>query len=115
MNKTILAETKRAYCEETRNLNFRASKSVPVLDAVTIMCAALGCKDNESGYNNFKPGFLLALPQDANVTLAREGSVCVYVKLPKGHTLKLDARTQRAMMIDEYHPQKDGSVRLWWD
>ena len=61
----------------------------------------------------FKPNHLALLPVGSKVTLAREGSVCAYAKLPEGKTI--DARTQRAMMVDEFHPQTDGTIRLWWD
>jgi len=132
MNKKVLAATKRAYGDsqqfpdtiagqlastkayKARNLNFRASAPVSVEDAVLIMQESLCLASPvEEGYNNFSPILLAKLPVVSEITLAREGSVCVYVKLPKGQTI--DARTQRAMMVDEFHPQSDGTVRLWWD
>lgn len=132
MNKKVLAATKRAYGDsqqfpdtiagqlastkayKARNLNFRAPASVSVADAVEIMTVALCVPSPETvAYNNFKPNHLAWLPVGSKITLAREGSVCAYVKLPKGQTI--DARTQRAMMVDEFHPQSDGTIRLWWD
>ena len=132
MNKKVLSATKRAYGDsqqfpntiegqlkeqkayKARNLNFRAPAPVSVTDAVSIMTVALCVPSAETeAYNNFRPSHLGMLPEGAKVTLAREGSVCAYVKLPEGKTI--DARTQRAMMVDEFHPQADGTVRLWWD
>jgi len=132
MNKKVLAATKRAYGDsqqfpntiegqlkeqkayKTRNLNFRAPAPVSVVDAIEIMTVALCVPSPETeAYNNFKPNHLALLPVGSKVILAREGSVCAYAKLPKGQTI--DARTQRAMMVDEFHPQADGTVRLWWD
>jgi hypothetical protein len=133
MNKKILSETKRAYGDskrfpntvegqlktnkayETRNLNFRASAPVSVPDAVKIMREALCLvSPDQDGYNNFKPSHLEMLPEGTKVILAREGSVCVYAKLPK-HFNTIDARTSRHMMVDECDVQDDGTVRLWWD
>lgn len=132
MNRKVLAATKRAYCDseqfpntvegrlkeqrayKNRNLNFKAPAPVSPKDAVEIMRVALCVESpNTCAYNDFQPAHLGMLPECAEVTLAREGSVCAYVKLPKG--LTIDARTQRAMMIDEFHPQADGTIRLWWD
>jgi hypothetical protein len=132
MNKKVLAATKRAYGDsqqfpntiegqlkeqkayKTRNLNFRAPAPVSVVDAIEIMTVALCVPSAETeAYNNFKPNHLALLPVGSKVILAREGSVCAYAKLPEGKTI--DARTQRAMMVDEFHPQADGTVRLWWD
>jgi len=122
MNKQILKETKRAYCDSTmewakatklRNLNFRASAPVPVNDAVEIMTEALGLKsETQEGYNNFAPALLRKLPEGSLVTLAREGSVCVYVTLPKGETFGRAAAGK--MMADEFHATSDG-FRLWYD
>ena len=132
MNKKVLAATKRAYGDSQqfpntiegqlkeqraykgRNLNWRASAPVSVTDAVEIMRVALCVPTVDTdAYNNFQPGFLELMPEGTKVILAREGSVCAYAKLPKGQTI--DARTQRAMMVDEFHPQSDGTIRLWWD
>lgn len=132
MNKKVLSATKRAYGDsqqfpntiegrlkeqkayKSRNLNFRAPASVSVFDAIEIMRIALCVPvSTVDAYNNFRPGYLGMLPTGTKVTLAREGSVCVYVTLPEGMTI--DARTQRAMMVDEFHPQSDGTIRLWWD
>jgi hypothetical protein len=122
MNKKILNETKRAYADcqsqsdaayQKRNLNFRASKAVPSVDACEIMCHALNCKSHVSGYNEFRPSHLLQLPAMSEVWLAREGSVCVYAKIPEGESFDQD--NADAMMADEFSVEPNGSIRLWWD
>lgn len=123
MNKQILNETKKAYCDSTmewekavklRNLSYKASTPVSVNEAVAIMTKALGViAPHENGYNDFCPAQLSLLPKGSMVTLAREGSVCVYVKIPKGERFtELDSRAMRA---DEFSVEPDGSIRLWWD
>ena len=122
MNKKILKETKQAYCDSTmewneavnkRNLNFRASAPVPVNDAVQIMKESLGLEtDTEEGYNNFAPALLRRLPKGSKVTLAREGSVCVYVTLPEDALFCKSSADE--MKADEFHATADG-FRLWWD
>jgi hypothetical protein len=121
--KTVLDETKLAYCDSTmpwekavkyRNLSFRASKPVEVMEAVKIMTSALGLKHcDENGYNEFSPSQLGLLPVGSMVTLAREGSVCVYVTLPQG--AQFTEKQSRDMKADEYHIEPDGTIRLWWD
>lgn len=134
MNKKVLAATKRAYGDskyfpntiagqlastkayKTRNLNFRASAPVSVTDAVEIMRVALCVPSADTeAYNNFKPNHLALLPVGSKVTLAREGSVCIYVKLPDGYSRFNDIVARNRMRVDEFHPQADGTVRLWWD
>lgn len=115
MNTKIKTEVKRAYNEATRQLNFRASKPVSVNDAVIIMTDALEIKNETvKGYNNFSPSLLRNLPDNTKVTLAREGSVCVYVHLPKGAKLG-EHFAHSHMLVDEYHLQESGTIRLWWD
>ena len=64
--------------------------------------------------DSLKPNHLRMLPNGSKVTLAREGSVCAYVTLPKGKTLT-EKTAYAKMMADEYHIQENGSIRLWWD
>ena len=124
MNTKVLKETKLAYADcntpdfnkgmRLRNLSFRASAPVPVADAVKIMTESLGLKSpTQEGYNNFAPALLRRLPEGSKVTLAREGSVCVYVTPPK--LTEVTQKDADSMMADEFHSQTDGTVRLWWD
>lgn len=111
MNERVQAEVDKAYADcwkpggfevtsRERNLNFRASESVPRDEAVKIMRHAVpGC------YNAFTADLLLKLPEDCNVTLAREYSVCVYV----------DRQVSAAGMDADECDFEDGMTRIWWD
>jgi len=117
-NKTTLAKVKRqvikAYTEATRNLNFKASGAVTIVEAIKIMAKALDCDFDAEGYNNFKPSCFRYLPEGTKITLAREGSVCAYIKPPKGVILQ-EAKLVRAMLIDEWSKESNGTYRIWFD
>ena len=110
-SQKVEREAIEAYCdcnsnlpwEETskrRNLNFKASESISVLEAVAIMSKAV------PDYNAFSPDLLTYLPKGSLVTIAREASVCVYVA-PALKEIK-------AMRADEWNT--DGNeTRIWWD
>ncbi len=109
--KSIRQEVLDAYSDcnslsrSRRNLNFRSSKSVSVSDAVEIMSKAI-----EGGYNNFSPNLLDLLPSHANVWIAREGSVCIYVDC------ELSSKQVANLQCDEYDSTDNPNVyRLWWD
>lgn len=135
MNKTILQEVATAYCDSNdqpdpkmkRNLHFRASQGCSPEMAEAIMEEV--CPE----YNLFKARFLGLLPSDCTVTLAREGSVCIYVR--KGET-KIPTRSK--LKADEYNVLSEdtfgkdhyaaannsdksdyggykGELRIWWD
>lgn len=85
----------------SRNLNWRASKPVNELEAAIILerCGVY--------YNDFYPSLLLELKRGSEVYLAREGSVCVYVK---GKVLAM------SLQEDEHHYNEEtDETRLWWD
>ena len=63
-----------------------------------------------SGYNCFEPGHLKRLPENAMVLIAREGSVCIYVK-----GCEVSKEMADKMKADECFEAEDGSTRLWWD
>lgn len=72
-------------------------------DAMNIMKQAL-----PSGYNEFRPEIIDKLPSDAKIQIAREGSVCLYVKTntkPRRMSLK----------ADELDMVGDNTYRIWWD
>ena len=119
--EAVLAEVKEVYfdcwnnlpwatMEKRRRLNFLASHSVTRDEAVEIMAQAV-----PNGYNEFQPNgqTLAKFPDDSQITLAREGSVCVYVqgKLPANKKYQNDEHT--------YYPPIPGTprgeTRLWWD
>lgn len=91
----------------TRNLDFRASASVSRDEAIAILKEAI-----TNGYNEFVPELLEKLPPDARVTIAREGSVCVYVN----GTLPPDSAYQDSLKADEmdYNAARH-ETRIWWD
>lgn len=86
-----------------RKLDWRASASVSRDQAIAIM------RETCPSYNLFEPSLLRKLPADARVTLAREGSVCVY-------TDKIGSASIRAkdLKADEFSHQ-NGETRIWWD
>jgi hypothetical protein len=115
MNKQIEKEVALAYSdchgdkpfeetEKTRNLSFRASAPVSRDEAVRIM------EKYVPGYNAFSPSLLEHLPKDSQVTIAREGSVCVYVK----SKTKLSLVEGTKLLADEVD-DVEGMTRLWWD
>lgn len=93
------------YTNGKRNLNFKASVAVPRDEAVRIMGKAI-----PGGYNEFDANLLKKLPPDSMVTIAREGSVCIYVTPELGDAEALN----RSLKCDEFD-NKDGATRIWWD
>lgn len=85
-----------------RNLNWRASAPVTRDEAIAIM------QETCPSYNEFKPSLLRKLPADAMVTLAREGSVCIYVD-------KVSPATAGSLKADEFGGKQGGLCRIWWD
>ena len=86
---------------EIRNLNFRADKFVSRDKAFEILSVAI-----PSGYNNFSAELIKKFPSDCQIQIAREASVCLYVKgrgLPKAQDVLADEKDGR------------GIVRYWWD
>jgi len=108
--KKILNETIEAYADCTmtwemgwqrRNLSFKASAPVSRDEAIEIANKAI-----PGGYNAFKASKLKLLPVFAEIILARENSVCVYVTPP--------VKEIKAMEADEWNTE-DGVTRIWWD
>lgn len=127
MNQKVLKETVSAYCDSNpkvpfeqtmklRNLQFHASEPVSRAEAVGIMTKALFLKNPAvEGYNNFAPALLNNLPLNADIWLAREYSVCVYVDMK----MLLDSndlkQLQTRMNADECDRDANGKIRIWWD
>ena len=84
-----------------RKLDWRAPASVSRDEAIAIM------RETCPSYNEFAPDLLKKLPADARVTLAREGSVCVYVD-------KTGTATAHTLKADEFN-SKGNETRIWWD
>jgi hypothetical protein len=119
MKYNLLDEIKTTYAdnqdggkdfEETkhiRRLDWKAEESVSgenLLEALK----AIG-----EGYNDFDPinatDTILTVDPEAEVYVAREGSVCLYIKTDKPHHMIA------ALNADEGDIQHDGLVRIWWD
>lgn len=129
----VYNEVAEAYCEETRNLGFRASQPVNAVAAQAIM------EEVCPSYNGFDAKFLGLFPDDCEIFLAREGSVCIYVrpgkkKLPTQKELHADeySAMTKDTFGDKYHspteftsrPGMDvkanhggykDEIRIWWD
>lgn len=115
-NDTLVKiETCHAYDEATGQMMFKASQPVQIPAAVEIMKVALSTSLTPGFYNEFEPKLLRKLPKDSMVTLAREYSVCVYVKLPEGHIVKNISSLRRKMRADEISIEDDKTIRIWWD
>ncbi len=98
-----LTDEREGYAK--RNLAFRAPGPLDPIEAADVMREAV-----PHGYNEFHADLLALLPADAQVTIAREGSVCIYVS---GELSKALADTLKA---DEYdYDPTTGESRLWWD
>ena len=113
-NLTVEKQTLDAYSDcnsdepfevtsKTRSLNFHASEFVPRTEAQRILALAI-----PQGYNAFKADLLNKFPKSAEIKIAREYSVALYVKpnclLP----------SEEEVCADEKHMQ-DGLIRYWWD
>lgn len=107
MNNKILKEVTDAYGDlnnlKTQNLGFKASEFVPRDTAFAIIEKAIS-----RGYNEFNPSLIKKFGKDTEIQIAREGSVCLYVK---GN----DLPTLEELNADEYHNLSDGTTRIWWD
>lgn len=84
-----------------RNLDFRASNSVSQNLAFVLFDLYVG------SYNDFIPDLILKFPSDSLITIAREGSVCIYVR---GESLP----TKEQVNADEFSVIGD-ETRYWWD
>ena len=108
--EALLKEVKEAYAdcwlpfeegEKRRNLDFRASTDCSPAEAFAILKKAI-----PGGYNEFTASLLKKFDEGCRITIAREGSVCLYVKgtPPSREELKADE-------WDEVGKE----VRIWWD
>jgi hypothetical protein len=94
------------------NLDFLAMLPVSVDTAVKIMTEALNIRhETDKGYNDFQPAFLRRLPADSKIWLAREYSVCIYVKGNVAPNM-LYANEHN---FYEKHNKLSNVTRFWWD
>ena len=92
-------------CRTRRQLSFKASESVNKNTAIRIFNEA-----TPRGYNDFAYYVLACLPDDCEITIAREGSVCIYVKG------KLPLECASILQANEYsYDEGSDETRIWWD
>ena len=95
---------------QRRNLDFLASRWLPRDDAKWVL------EQWVKGHNEFAPEVIDKFPEEAEIRIAREGSVCLYVKLPYGSKKKLPcAKRVAADECDEVLLLSSPCVRYWWD
>lgn len=120
----ILFQCKRAYgdCNSAgfafRQLDWRCAHTVSARQFVKLIEECIGV----AGYNNFTietAKRIAAVAPFARYRLAREGSVCVYIKATPAERAALAACDHGA---DEFGSgrvygalEPDGTLRLWWD
>jgi len=119
MSYDLLAEIKRAYADnQDDGKSFDETKHIRNLDWVAEIPVS-GDKLREAlkatgeGYNDFEPinvtDTILTVDPEAEVYVARKGSVCLYIKTDLPHHMIV------ALNADEGDIQPDGLVRIWWD
>ncbi len=93
--------------EHIRRLDWMADKPVSGSDLLEAL------KATGQGYNDFDPinatDTILTVDPEAEVYVAREGSVCLYIKTTQPHQMIV------ALNADEGDIQPNGLVRIWWD
>lgn len=108
---SVLMEVKRAYNERTRNLNFKASATVPAT-SLSVTLKPIG------RYNEFSPARVAravsSVDPKARVYVGREGSPVLYIKTTKARMDKM-AIALRTAKADEIHKRPGGWIRVWWD
>lgn len=116
--KTVALAVFKAYSDchtasmEGRELNFRASEAVDGETLKATMSVAV-----PDGYNGFDESAVDRVVEffgpDAEYIIARESSVCLYVKPANRVWLKRGQTVDR--LADEVSFEPDGTFRLWWD
>lgn len=110
---TVAAEVKEAYCDCNdlkagnavyirRSLNFKASQPVSRDEAKVILEVAI-----PHGYNEFDASILDKFSANSEFLIARESSVCLYVKngkMPSAKSVSADEKDTEGEL-----------VRYWWD
>ena len=96
-----------------RNLKFFSKDLVPLIQAIQIMKLA-----TPQGYNDFEAekcvGLLEIFGDTAKVFIAREGSVCMYIRPSKNVWLSRGHEIEK--IADEiYYDTELNAFRLWWD
>lgn len=88
-----------------RCLDFKSPKFFKKAQAKSILKKAV------HGYNSFTYSCLDCLPEKAEISIAREGSVCLYIQ-----NCKISRKMANKMSVDEFDwDAKRNCYRLWWD
>lgn len=119
----LVDEIRQAYTEETRQLDFLASR--PISTADSVLAEAINAIGD---YNNFEPDVVLIRLRrfPGQVLIGREGSPVLYVRLDS--QTGLDVENFRDAMLacdaDEFNQVGEfnsgprglgGWFRVWWD
>lgn len=116
----VLKECLKAYADchsETpkaeRNLSFKATHPLTGEQFVRVMNRVV-----PDGYNEFDSvvaeNVRSAFGENAEYYIAREGSVCVYIKGSKVTGIPRNSKLA-GIKNDEVSEDKDGTIRVWWD
>jgi hypothetical protein len=111
INSIIQAYSDCNDVEGERDLGFKSARYFDGPTALAIVSVAI-----PDGYNAFDSSVMAELVEafpKAVFTIAREGSVCIYVHL--GQRLWLNRGAQAFSKVDEFSVEADGTLRLWWD
>lgn len=96
-----------------RNTNFKATHGVTGQEFVQIINRC-----NPNGYNEFDAiaaeNVRALFGDEAEYTIARESSVCIYVK-PKGKVCLNRKVRLTDLKADELSYEGEGVFRIWWD
>jgi hypothetical protein len=102
------------YHHTDRNLKFKSGVWLDPQDCYSIMSKAVS-----EGYNAYNSDVLKQVldyfGDQAKYKIAREGSVCLYVKTLNELCINRMFTFINDCFIDEVHLQKDSTIRLWWD
>lgn len=123
MDKVLEKEIRKTFADcQSRYADFDVTKNIRRLDwkatqpvsgnevreALSAICV--------DGYNAFDPvnvaDAILTVDPEAEVIVAREGSVCLYIKTTHNKLMMMALNNEAA---DEADVQTDGSIRFWWD
>lgn len=97
-----------------RNLKYMSLESLSIKDATEILSLAI-----PNGYNDFEvktclPSIATIFGDDARIFIARESSVCLYIKPASRIWMSRDEKLNS--LADEVSFESDlGLFRVWWD
>lgn len=99
---------------EQRNLDFKSEIELTGEELKEVIQLSI-----PDGYNRFHPvktiDRILEVFPKASFFVAREGSVCVYVKPNRTVWIGSRGLKEGFAKADEISLEKDGTIRLWWD